>query len=249
MKHLAQKNWITPTKKCFLRKTQKTLSRAFLTSLILSFCLITQPAAANRYNDIRDIPFIEMMVTMMKFMNSMMGVGDDDNYFPGLNTFPYSPAFMPGMNNFNNGLGGFNNLPMSPAGFNALPLNSMSTAANSWQDSFETGQDSGNTNSRSNNFWDPANSAQKTVSINHQSINGIWQALSGDVIAIYKNNRFIWSDGNARNLAGQLAIKGNYLIAYIPASKTTLKFQFFMEPGQFIVRDQSSRVYTFKRIH
>ncbi|WP_198263206.1 hypothetical protein [sulfur-oxidizing endosymbiont of Gigantopelta aegis] len=59
----------------------------------------------------------------------------------------------------------------------------------------------------------------------------------------------LWSDGGAKNLAGQLAIEGNKMIAYIPAKKITLYFQFYREPGQFVVRDRKSRTYNFKRIH
>ena len=193
------------------------------------------------------MPFIEMMVTMMKVMNQVLG---GNNSFSGINALPYSPAFMPGMVNGINGLGAFNNLPMSPGGMNSLPLNSL---ANPLPDSFQTGQNASPFGTNSN-FWDPdahnqnRNASSKAM-INNSSLNGIWQASTGDVIAIYNNNRFLWSDGGARNIAGRLAIKGNNLIAYVPAKNTSLYFQFYMQPGQFIVRDQNARTYTFKRIH
>lgn len=192
------------------------------------------------------MPFIAMMVAMLKSMNNIMGGGSS---FNGFNSLPYSPAFVPGMGV--PGLSGFNNLPMSPSGFNSLPL---SSAINPFQNGFRTGQSASqsdtSTNQSSNNFWDPdATHFDSIKRIENNSLNGIWQTLSGDVIAIYNNNRFLWSDGGARNLAGQLAIKGNRMIAYIPAKKVTLYFQFYKEPGQFIVRDTNSRIYTFKRIH
>lgn len=220
-------------------------------SLLLCFCLSTTTLAANSYNsDWRSLPFIEMMAAMMKAMNNVLGIGDDYN---GFNSLPYSPAFMPGMGGlpyFNN----FNQLPMSPSGFNSLPMNQ---AMSSFQDGFKTGQNSSQFDSSGkqtvNNFWDPDathfDATETTPARQNNNINGIWQAISGDVIAIYNNNRFLWSDGGARNLAGYLAIKGNNMIAYIPAKKVTLLFQFYKEPGQFIVRDQNARVYTFKRIH
>ena len=205
------------------------------------------------------MPFVEMMVAMMKAMNHMLG---GSNSFAGMSALPYSPAFIPGMASGMNSLGGFNSLPMSPAGMNSLPFNSLPaySAVSPLLNSFQTGQnttfpfganisgsDSGQNNS---NFWDPdsqnVSSAAKT---GNSTLNGIWQALSGDVIAIYNNNRFLWSDGRAKNLAGHLAIKGNHMIAYIPAKNITLYFQFYMEPNQFVVRDQSARIYTFKRIH
>lgn len=192
------------------------------------------------------MPFVEMMVTMMKIMNNIMGA---NNSYSGLNALPYSPAFMPnspyGMNNY---LTSFNNLPMSPAGMGSLPVKSMT---NMLPGDFQTGENAKNT---MNNFWDPSTQEKNAFATNQppmtdNSLNGIWQALSGEVIAIYKNNYFIWSDGHSRNLAGRLTIQGNNMYAYIPASKITMQFQFYKEPGQFIVRDKTSRIYTFKRIH
>lgn len=205
--------------------------------------------AAKRYNtsnDWRSMPFIEMMVTMMKVMNQVLG---GNNSFAGANSLPYSPAFIPGMANSMTSLGAFNSFPMSPGGLNSLPLYK---TVNPLLDSFQTGQNTSHSNysSTSSNFWDPdAKSINSIAMVDNNTINGIWQSMSGDVIAIYNDNRFIWSDGGAKNIAGHLAIKGNNLIAFVPAKKITLYFQFYMEPGQFIVRDQNARVYTFKRIH
>ncbi|MCU7799505.1 MAG: hypothetical protein KZQ70_05000 [gamma proteobacterium symbiont of Lucinoma myriamae] len=218
-------------------------------SLLLSFCLSSQTIASN-HNDWRSMPFIEMMVAMMKAMNNMMG-GSNSLY--GFNALPYSPAFVPGMGGIP-GVNGLNNLPMSPAGYNALPLSYMTSTINPFQNGFKTGSNHPGFKQSgaqaSNNFWDPDTTHFTSVqTVNNDSMNGIWQASSGDVIAIYNNNRFLWSDGGTRNLAGQLAIKGNRMIAYIPAKKVTLYFQFYKEPGQFIVRDLNSRIYTFKRIH
>jgi len=199
------------------------------------------------------MPFIEMMVTMMRIMNQIMGGSQN---FSHLNSWPYSAAFMPGLGGMGmpggmGGMNGFNSLPL-----NAMPLaNSMGNSTNPWQDSFQAGQNAGYFNENpADNFWDPDDQATQSRQddyqlVNNTSLNGIWQALSGEVLAIYHNNRFMWSDGNSRNISGQLVIKGNTMIAYIPASKTTMSFQFYKTSGRFIVRDQSSRTYTFKRIH
>lgn len=215
----------------------------------MCLCFVVEAQASNRYyndSDWRSLPFIEMMATMMKIMNDIMA---GNNSYSGFNALPYSPAFMPnspyGMNNY---LTGFNNLPMSPVSMANMPGSNWN---NRLTENFEPGQ---NANQMMNNFWDPQAKGQPAFvnrggPIAKNSLNGIWQALSGDVIAIYKDNHFIWSDGLSRNLAGRLIIKGNILYAYIPASKTTLQFQFYREPGQFIVRDKSSRIYTFKRLH
>lgn len=226
-----------------------------LVSLFLCLCLTTQAVAASQYNnDWRSMPFVEMMVAMMKAMNHVLG---GSNSFAGMNAFPYSPAFIPGMANGMNGLGAFNNLPMSPAGINSLAAYS---TVSPFLDSFQTGQNtipfnsdisSSHPDHSSNNFWNPDSQATGSVkqTDNNKTLNGIWQTVSGDVIAVYNNNRFLWSDGRAKNIAGHLAFKGNNMIAYIPAKNITLYFQFYMEQNQFIVRDKNARIYTFKRIH
>lgn len=238
---------------------QEFYLKHLLVSLLLCFCLITASVAARYSNDSwRSMPFVEMMAAMMKAMNNVLG---GSNSFSGMNYFPYSPAFAPGMASGINSLGAFNNLPMSPAGMNSLPFTSLPaySAVNPVLDSFQTGQNTPPFGSNisasrpghtSSNFWNPdSQNVDSVAMMGHNTLNGIWQALSGDVIAIYNDNRFLWSDGKARNLAGHLVIKGNNMIAYIPAKKITLYFQFYREPGQFVVRDQSARVYTFKRIY
>jgi len=218
--------------------------RYFSASLILCFCLVTSSIAGNNYNnDFRSMPFIEMMVSMMKVMNDMMN--NNSSYVPGLGVLPYSPG-MTMMPDITNGLNGFNNLPMSPA--NSIPMNNlmMNGQTKSFSDHFQAGQNSQNINT-SSDFWNPKKTSQNTYQ--EKSVNGIWQSLSGDVIAIYKNSYFIWTDGKNRKLAGRLLIKGNNLIAYFPDSGKKLYFQFYKEAGQFIVRDKTSRIYTFKRLH
>ena len=208
--------------------------RLFCASVLLSFCLSTQSIANS---DFRSMPFMEMMVAMMKVMNHMMG---NNNYVPGLGTLPYSPGMT--MLPMASSLGGLNNFPMSPTGF---PVNNFS-------DPFQTGQNALNLNNTTD-FWNPKQFNQNSSNMMKNSyepntVNGIWQSLSGDVLAIYKNSYFLWTDGK-RKLAGRLLFKGNNLVAYFPPSRKKLYFQFYKEQGQFVVRDKSSRIYTFKRLH
>ncbi len=224
-----------------------------ISSLLLCFVLISQSLAGSYYknNDWRDLPFVEMMAAMIRAMNDIMG-GGGNNYYSSLYGMPYSPGFMPGMGN---SLYGMNNFPMT----SNLPVNNFT---NSFSDNFPTGQNTSssnynNTYNSKGNFWDlnSKNTASGTPQTgnyqqqNSNNMNGIWQSQTGNVIAIYNNNRFIWSDGNTRNIAGRLLVKNNILYAYIPAHKTTLQFQFYREPNKFIVKDRNARVYIFKRIH
>lgn len=228
--------------------------RSFCASILLCCCLVKPLMAGNNYNDnFNATPFAEMMTAMIKVMSHMMG---NNNYVPGLGALPYSPgmAMMPGLTS---GLGGMNSLPMSPA--NSLPMNNFmnSNQANFLPDNFPAGQNAQSFNTM-NDFWNPKLSNQNSNSFSNSmsnnkyeanSVNGIWQSLSGDVIAIYKNSHFMWTDGKTRRLSGRLFIKGNRLVAYFPISKKKLHFQFYKESGQFIVKDQTSRIYTFKRLH
>ncbi len=206
-----------------------------ISTVLLCFVLINPSLAGSYYNnnDWRDLPFVEMMAAMIRAMNDIMG-GGGNNYYSSLYGMPYSPGFMPGVGN---SLYGINNFP------------------NSFSDNFPVGQNTGsnhyNNTSNQGSFWDlnSKNTASGTPQQNSNTMNGIWQSQTGNVIAIYNNNRFIWSDGNKRHIAGRLLVKNNILYAYIPANKTTLQFQFYREPDKFIVKDRNARVYTFKRIH
>ena len=231
-------------------KGWKLSFRNFCASLIVTICLFNSVIASGNFqnNNFRSMPFIEMMVAMMKVMNQMMG---NNNYVPGLGTLPYSPGMS--MMPLASGLGGMNNFPMSPV--NSMPLNSFMNSGgqnNFLSDKFQIGKNAQNFNNM-NDFWNPQafnkSSSGITNAYEKDSVNGIWQSLSGDVIAIYKNSYFMWTDGKSRRLSGRLFFKGNHLVAYFPVSKKKLHFQFYKEAGQFIVRDPTSRIYTFKRLH
>ncbi len=207
----------------------KSYLKIFLSSLLLCFCLLTHSMAAHQSNNIwRSMPFIEIMAAMMKAMNNVLS--GHNNSINAFNSLPYSPIFTPSMEMFP-GANNFNTLPMSPSNFIT--------------DTFKTDQNQANKSFLNSD----KNSPQPASTNNNNTINGIWQSLSGDVLAIYNNNRFIWSDGQVRNLVGYLMIKGNKMIAYIPAKQATLYFQFYKEPGKFIVRDTNAKTYTFKRLH
>lgn len=205
--------------------------KRFIVIIMLCLTVVNPVHAGKSYNNnyFRALPFIQMMIAMMNFMDTFMN--GNKYYSPGMNsfgTFPYSP--IPG-----SGFGNFSANPMSPLLSGQSMFNPQSmfnkTSTDSHDNSVEANDDS-----------KPALNA-------NTSMNGIWQALSGDIIAIYHSNHFIWSDGNSRNLAGRLIIRGNLLSAYIPARKVTLQFQFYREQGQFVVRDKNGKIYTFKRIH
>jgi hypothetical protein len=208
----------------------------FIIILMFWLSLINPVMSGTPYNNnnLRGLPFIQMMIAMMDFM------GMNKQYYPGMNSwgkFPYSP--MPGSS--------FGNFPMSSLANGQTMLNKSNFMSEAFKPESSSINNS-STDSNAKNNWVTGNDDKVSLTSN-KNLNGIWQALSGDVIAIYHNNRFIWSDGNSRNLAGRLIIRGKLFFAYIPAKNTTLQFEFYQEPGQFVVRDKSGRIYTFKRIY
>jgi hypothetical protein len=80
-------------------------------------------------------------------------------------------------------------------------------------------------------------------------MNGIWQALSGDILAVYHNSNFMWTDGKKRHLVGTMLVKGNQLSAFMPVQNKVINFQFYREKNKFAVKDSSGQIHVFTRIH
>lgn len=165
---------------------------------------------------------IKMMSLMMELMTHMMLGGSSNNNYP---SFPVSPLAMTG-------------LPMSP-------INPMASVY---------GSNPNINQGTNNNPWlnIPANTLPQTqanTSIANNSMNGIWQALSGDIIAIYYNSKFIWTNEKERHLAGSMVIKDSQLTAYISSTKKVIQFKFYREGNKFAVKDNSGQIHIFTRIH
>jgi len=139
----------------------------------------------------------------MEIMSHMMLGGSSNKNYPA---FPMaSPMAM-------------SSLPMSPINSVAsLYGNNQNFSSpgqyNPWQNKSVNGLSNNNLLQQQNNL---ANTT--TMPVNN-SMNGIWQALSGDIIAVYYNSKFIWTNEKERHLAGRLVIKGTQLSAYISSTK------------------------------
>jgi hypothetical protein len=191
--------------------------------------------SANSFYNGNNMPMIKMMSVMMELMSHMMLGGSSNNNYP---VYPISPV------------SGMTAFPMSPAN----PLASVygnNTAINSainsnpWLNAAATE----NSFSAKNVQQQNTNTNTNTTQSSNNTMNGIWQALSGDVIAIYYNSKFIWTNGKERHLAGSLVIKDSQLTAYISSNKKVIKFKFYREGNKFAVKDNSGQIYIFTRIH
>jgi len=181
-------------------------------------------------------PMIKMMSIMLEMMSRLM-MGNSWNTASSM--FPYSA--MP-----------VNNFPMSPASpFTAMSgLYDPSSFTNLTQNPALSGfsqlnplQQAITAKSLEEKLLNQKNNAQG------QSMNGIWQAMSGDIMAIYYDNQFIWTDGKSRHLAGKLMFKQDQLSIYVNATKTLMNFQFYRENDNFAVKDSQGQLYVFKRIY
>jgi hypothetical protein len=137
--------------------------------------------------------------------------------------------------------------PMAMTGFPMSPVNPLASLYGNNPNFSSTNQNNPwqnkSTNLTKNNF---ANAT--TMPVNN-SMNGIWQALSGDIIAIYYNSKFIWTNGKERHLAGSLVIKESQLTAYISSTKKVIQFTFYRQGNKFAVKDKSGQIHIFTRIH
>ncbi len=85
--------------------------------------------------------------------------------------------------------------------------------------------------------------------LNTTSLNGIWQSMSGDIMVVYYENKFIWTDGKNRHLVGTLAINNQQLMVYITNKQQVLQFKFYRQNNKFVVQDASGNMYVFTRIY
>jgi len=211
--------------------------------VLITIGFLSSNTANSYYNSNSNIPVVDMMLTMMDMMARVMR-GDRLNKFSG---FPYSP----------NPYGG---LPMSPAYLYGSPFNSFSpwskfSSSNPFEHNpIKDVSPDNDENEKTSFFGTNLDKVWESMEgnipgLNNSIMNGIWQAMSGDIIAIYKDNYFIWTDGNRRHLAGSIMIKGKQMVAYIPANKRYLRFQFYREDNKFAVRDTNGQIYLFKKIH
>jgi|GEM_PF-1701001 len=210
--------------------------------LLITIGIFSSTTANSYYNSNSNIPMVDMMLTMMDVMSRMMRGTGYSNY----SRYPYSPLPIAGLamspvNPYRSVLGGFS--PNDP-----FLNNSTSNSSSSSHDSdTEEEQKTSFFGTNLDKVWESMENNRP--SFKTADMNGIWQAISGDVIAIYNDYYFIWTDGNRRHLAGSLMIKGKQMVAYIPASKRYLKFQFYRENNKFAVRDNGGQIYIFKKIH
>jgi len=212
--------------------------------LIITIGFLSSTTANSYYNN-RNMPVVNMMLTMMDMMSRFMLGSRNSNFY----RYPYSPATM----------GALPMSPVSPYGMGTTGFSPWSGLAGYAHDP-STAVDSVASGMTKDSFFSDSffsDSKEKTLNASSnalenfsmEAMNGIWQATSGDIIAIYNSYYFIWTDGNRRHLAGNIAVKGKQMLAYIPANKRFLSFQFYREDDKFAVRDKKGQLYIFKKIH
>jgi len=229
--------------------------KKILLSFIVGFLFLMPHghARAAVYQDYGSMPLVQMMLTMMDLMGMLNRVPAYGGYggVPG-----YSPLYSatapfagPGMTPYGSGLspygsglgypGGFGN-PWQSMGNYSGPSNYTLPGPKPEQDeSWGMGAQT------LTNPWEPLPTATRS----NFGMNGIWQGLGGDLIAIY-GNRFLWTDQYQRSLSGQMEIRGEYLWMRISGNKAVYVFRIQQTgDGGFTAASRGGHVMRFRRLY
>lgn len=201
-----------------------------LRSLLLIIVISTFSTSAKSFYTAESAPMIKMMTLMMEMMTRLMLGGGSSSMGSGFGSLPSST--MP-----------YSMLPMSPL-LSQGAMSGMNPLSNYSQ--FNPFLQAQQAKQLENKLLANNSNVLKNKST---SMNGIWQALSGDIMAIYHDTNFIWSDGKTRHLVGKLAIKNDKLTVVLSASQKIVTFKFYRENNQFAVKDKSGQMFVFKRIY
>lgn len=187
---------------------------------------------------------VKMMALMMEMMSRMMlgGSFGDKSYPYPYSSMPYTPFSAYPMSPTSP----YNNFLFSPYTSSAL-MPSMGPFSADKMQQYSPFQQA----ITAKNLEDQLLTQNNPFSINanSQSLNGIWKSRTGDIIAIYSANEFIWSNGKERYLGGKLSINGSQLSFHIRSKNSILNFQFYREKDNFAIKSEQGHLYVFKRIY
>jgi len=79
------------------------------------------------------------------------------------------------------------------------------------------------------------------------NLNGLWVAQNGEMMGI-KNKRYLWSDGKARQLTGQLLIQNEYLLTSVDGHKKTMRFKYKLAGNHLLTMQPDGAIREFVRM-
>jgi len=79
------------------------------------------------------------------------------------------------------------------------------------------------------------------------NLNGLWVAQNGEMLGI-NNHRFLWNDGDARYLTGQIKIQNEYLLASIDDHDRLMRFKYKLAGNFLLTLQPDGKIREFVRI-
>jgi len=79
------------------------------------------------------------------------------------------------------------------------------------------------------------------------NLNGLWVAENGEMMGV-KNKRYLWSDGKARHLTGQLLIQNEYLLASVDGHERIMRFKYKLAGNHLLTMKPDGTIREFVRI-
>ncbi len=79
------------------------------------------------------------------------------------------------------------------------------------------------------------------------NLNGLWVSQSGEMLGV-KNNRYLWSDGSSRYLAGQLKIQNEYLLANVDGHEQLMRFKYKLAGNRLLTLQPDGTIREFIRM-
>ncbi len=79
------------------------------------------------------------------------------------------------------------------------------------------------------------------------NINGLWVAQNGEMLGV-KNKRYLWSDGKARHLTGQILIQNEYLLTSVDGHKKTMRFKYKLAGNHLLTMQPDGTIREFVRM-
>ena len=79
------------------------------------------------------------------------------------------------------------------------------------------------------------------------NLNGLWVSQSGEMLGV-KNDRYLWSDGHSRYLAGQIKIQNEYLLANVDDHDQLMRFKYKLAGNHLLTMQPDGTIREFTRM-
>ena len=199
--------------------------RLSVKTLIINMCLIFNVQAETRlYQYNGDLPFVEMMLSMMTEMGMIDRIPEylvNHGYYDYLN-LPGQGVTQPGINLPPGYRGGYQGSYLGP-----------------YQSRYP-----GNITYQQRGYQ---NCQDERCERNRlSSLDGVWVTQHGEILGV-KEGRFLWSDGKTRYLTGTFNRKENEFALKVDQSEYVMAYQYAINGNRLQTRDNNGVIRRFVR--